>query len=224
MKTGLVFFMVIAFAAAAGAGLIYYENEAQYMFALWGQEVTWVNFDYLPNGTPLATGAPLTGLEWASQHVVFSSAGNTLATAAPGIGGASSRPNTLAVVNSGSPYDSLLITFTDPAVAAGLTFIGPDFADQGDRIIVRATDGTIMAEMPMSYAGMATPGIDIGFFAGFISDTPIGSIEFLRIASEGDPIRYDNLIFQPVPEPAAMLILAVGAVGLALRGRRKMQR
>jgi len=114
MKTATITAAAIAFllAATAGATPVVYEDETQFLVDLWGQPITWVNFDTFPSGEAVPTGAVLDGTEWASQGLVLTSTG-PLATAPSTIGTASSPPNYLSVDVSG-PTESLTLSFSTP--------------------------------------------------------------------------------------------------------------
>ena len=91
----------------------------------------------------------------------------------------------------------------------------------------RLTAGLRRAGLPLTVACFAAfpfaagaYAVDVGFFFGVISDDPISSIEIMRDWQSTDPIMYDNLVYKHVPEPATLIVLAMGAAGQVYRRRR----
>lgn len=113
----------------------------------------------------------------------------------------------------GTPAGSTLFTFSTPIRQFGgyMTTVS-DIADGS--ITFRDVNGDEIDTLPLT----ATPVV--WGFQGWESDTPIASIEVIGNGPFGNrPMQYDDLRITLVPEPAALGLLAVGA--LALLGRRR---
>lgn len=233
MRIVAITLLIVAIAHAATAAPTNFDDETRFLFALWGDDVTWVNFDEYPDGAPVPTGQTLTGDEWAMEDVIFSSPGNILSTTPTGIGTASSPPNYPSISDTGTGNQNLTITFDVPMIAVGFTLLGPDFVDEGDQIIFRAPGGGVVTTLPLPAAYMLLPPtgpqmvaaglqmVDPSFFVGLISDSqPIGSVDIMRVTSAGDPVAIDDVVFQ-VPEPSSIVLALLGCATLAWYRRRK---
>jgi hypothetical protein len=235
MRIIAITLLIVAIAHAATAVPTNFNDETRFLFALWGDDVTWVNFDEYPDGSPVPTGQTLTGDEWAMEDVIFSSPGNVLSTTPTGIGTASSPPNYFSISDTGTGNQNLTIAFDVPMIAVGFTLLGPDFAGDGDLIIFRAPDGGVVTTLPLPAASlqmmaatgpqMAAAGLQMGtdpsFFVGIISDgESIGSVDIMRSTWAGDPVAIDDVVFQ-VPEPSSIVLALLGCATLAWYRRRK---
>ncbi len=221
MKAVITVLLLIvgAATAAVAAPIQQYDDETRFLFALSEVDLTWVNFDASPQAAPIPTGQTLTGSEWASLGVVFSSPGNELVTSASVSGTASSPPNYLSVVDGGG-NENLIMSFDTPVWAVGFTLLGPDFASANDKIVFKSTAGGVIMEMGSPKMGFETPLWDPSFFVGLISEDPIGSVEILRGTSETDPVGLDDVIFA-VPEPDELVLVCLGCILLAWCRRKK---
>lgn len=212
--------LILAIVQAAIAVPTTFDDETRFLFALWGDDATWVNFDEFPDGAAVSTGQTLTGDEWAVADVIFSSPGNVLSTTLTGIGTASSPPNYLSISDAGTGNQNLTMTFDVPMIAVGFTLLGPNFADEGDQIIFRAPGGGVITTLSLPAASLLMEA-DPSFFVGLISDSQsIGSVEIMRVTSAGDPVAIDDVVFQ-VPEPSGIILALLGCATLAWYRRRK---
>jgi hypothetical protein len=107
------------------------------------------------------------------------------------------------------PANTLNITFASGQAAVGLDF-GALFSSVTSTLT--ASTGTAVTDTATASAGSTE-------FVGFVSTTPITS---LSLTVTGDSyVLEDVVLASPVPEPTtwAMLILAMGGLGAALRRR-----
>lgn len=64
------------------------------------------------------------------------------------------------------------------------------------------------------------PNINGGFF-GFISDVAFTSVDFVLTSGAADGFAIDNVVYSPVPLPAAAWLFGSGLLGLVGMSRRK---
>lgn len=83
---------------------------------------------------------------------------------------------------------------------------------------VQLFDGANVSLGSLSLAGAPDPTFDGGFL-GVESSVAFARAEITF--SGGDRFAFDNLQFEPVPEPGSLLLLGTGALGLALRRLRR---
>ncbi len=192
-------------------GFRVFDNEDEFYASLNPDTVVVVDFDHFPDGTPVPTGYDragnwsgyeLKGDEWASLGITFSTpSGQPMSTVhITEFEGTwhnySSPPNSLTigqppfvgygVVHSENTEDSLCIHFSPARRAAGLVFIDNAPTDK-ERVIFRAEDGSVIAELPSPFTGYLS-------FLGIIADTPIAYIEIIEEKYDGDDVAYDDIV------------------------------
>lgn len=126
-----------------------------------------------------------------------------------------------AFVGSSHPDEALTVSFLGGNVTAvGANFFATNLSDafQVAAMALTLSDGTVLS---------FTPGSAADSYRGFVSDVPITSL----VISGPGAFRYaglDNLtvgttVVSPVPEPARVLLLALGLAALAgqLAARRR---
>jgi hypothetical protein len=178
---------------------------------------TTVNFDSQAVGTDL-TGQTLSGATFtpnsASPLLVISGATGVRFPMSP-----SSGLNLLSPGGSNTSLedDGLIITFGIPTQAAGLdvvfdvpdgaSFVGVSFFDASN---------TLIASNSFIPAPSGAPGYQ---FVGLVADTAIiKRIVFTEFdpTAPDDHVGYDTLTFMAIPEPSAVALLLLGAVGVAV--------
>lgn len=168
-----------------------------------------INFDVFPDGANVADGTSVTS-QYAQWGVLFSgpSAPRANGQHQDHYGPLASPPNVLIAGDS-----QIWLNFIDPfsGLDAPTSAVGADiiFRNTGDVTTLEVFD-----EFGVSLGSVTTPpDTDVGdeVFIGF-SDPLIYSATFFF--DTGDPtVGIDNLIMEPVPEPATILILGLGCIG-----------
>jgi hypothetical protein len=108
--------------------------------------------------------------------------------------------------------DSVGLNLSTIGIFSGVILAG----SVGDDLDVSVNGGSPFVVHPIVKPGFA--------FAGFVSDAPISTIEISAAGSNTFRIVADNVLLSsssPVPEPASLISMAIGAIGLAGYLRRK---
>jgi hypothetical protein len=151
--------------------------------------VSLIDFETLPDGTPLSDGMNLTGDEYSSLGVTLSAPGEDfLQVFGPHepfepIGTLSLSPGT-------GPFtppvdgtdDDLHITFSTPVSAVGFYIL--DLGGRDESVTFFDENGEIITSMPLNeFVGIASPNVKIS------------KVSILEDADDGDDIAYDNIYF-----------------------------
>ncbi len=189
--------VVLGLPGAARAGFVTYTDEAAFRAA--AGAVQEIDFETLPDGSPSVHGTLITpDFNYTDQGVTFSSPFPVLAVGgSPGFFGLASQ------IADTTARNWIIADLVTPATAVGIVFPGGttlSFFDINDDLVGTA-----------SFIGAGS-----SFFLGVVSDTPIGAAIQDR-GSSGESM--DSFLFTPVPEPATLLLVAVGALGVAIRRR-----
>jgi hypothetical protein len=118
---------------------------------------------------------------------------------------------------------AFLANLSQPTYLFGLDF--GDLADDDDLVTLQAFSGpnqtgALLATETFPYPGKAFPAVESISIAGPL---PALSLRFFGEATVPNTVYFDNfrLETESVPEPASLLLLAGGLVGVAFRRRRK---
>lgn len=155
-----------------------------------------IDFATLPDGSSSVPGTPITSeFNYTSQGALLSSPFPDLAI---GTFDEVSGFPIMALNPDSSERNWITINFSPPILALGVFFPGTT------TLSVNGIEETLLGSV--SHGGSGP-----GWFAGFLSDTPIYS----AVADRGASFQsLDSVLFAPVPEPVTLVLLAIGAVAI----------
>lgn len=160
-----------------------------------------IDFSVLPDGSPSYSGALITPeFNYTDWGVEFSS--NHPDTAPLQIVGDAEWLCACPINTSDPNRNWIIAEFVEPVTAIGILF-------GGDQALTIYSERTLLASRVFGGSGFP-------FFLGLISDEPIISA---RIDAGDNTSAISSFYFSPVPEPATLLLLGVGA--FAVLRRRK---
>lgn len=190
---------VAVFAGFTEASPAWFPNDYDGFIAAAGN-VHEIDFEKLPDGTPSIPNTPITPeFNYTNQGVTFSSPNPVLEIGWPLLG------NYPLHANDPSYEDAWVVgELVTPATAVGISFPGHS------TMAIYDTDGALVESMYFGAGGNFV-------FLGVISDIPIGRVE-ATAGSEGEAIW--SFWFTPVPEPGALMLVAVGGGVVLLRRKR----
>lgn len=191
---------LLPFATAIRAGPLTFTDLDAFLQA--AGDVREIDFETLPDGSPSFSGALITAeFNYADQGAFFSPAAPILQIAGNPISGFNLRAGR---DGSGGPRNWIIAELVEPALAVGILF--PGFT----RLSVFGADNQeLIATGDFGGGGL-------GLFAGFVSEIPIG-YAIMDTGIEVESIH--SFLFVPIPEPATLVLVALGALMLPRRRR-----
>jgi len=175
-----------------------------------------INFDTLPGGIAVTT-------QYQSLGAVFSSNNDTAALIFSDPAEAKSQPNILVGNNN---FSNIYLRFIDPvtgnfSTASSVSVYAISVGFSRWSVTAKNGDGQTLETFVLQHLAGPVNGLGNQDLLTFASSS-IASIDFVFTStSPGDGIGIDNLSFisQPVPEPSAATLLAVGIALFGLRLR-----
>ena len=194
---------VLAMPAMTNAGVISFIDDYDGFVAAAGAVQT-IGFEILPDGSPAIAGTEITPeFNYTDWGVNFSSPVPSLRFEGNAISG-------YGIAADSYPADQrnwIIADFVAPATAVGVFYPTSYYTVS----ILDAQQSLLATE---SHFGVGDPYL----FLGFVSDVPIGSI----IVDSGWTRTFlESFHFTPIPEPATLALLAIGAT--AVIGRRNQR-
>lgn len=187
--------------ASAGAHATWFTDQATFLAAI---DPTY----YLEQFDNFDFGSPLAGdLSWSAPGA------NGYGWDASATNGLYSLPG---AISTNVPEEAITITFTgNPVTAFGLNLSNTDF------------DGNLIAgDVTLSLSNGAMNTVNVGAnqaFLGWVGNDVLTSASFIAVSAADDYVQGDDVYTgaAPVPEPASMVALAVGAAALLRRRAKK---
>lgn len=214
--------LAIFVASPAHATVITYTSSTSFFASLGGFGVTEEDYEALPMGTPIPSGAVVNDLLYTFSvgsgvvGNVYSDLGTrSLYGEKDGVPGVS--PSDIFF-----PGDSFTVSFPGPVYAVGGFFNIRNSTSVSDYVFVSTEVGTAFSGGP---TWEPTSGF---FFVGLMSDVPFGTATFGATPGAPSGYNFDNLTYAPVPapapvpEPGNLALLVTGLAALLLRRRHKV--
>jgi hypothetical protein len=172
-----------------------------------GELPTWAVAPAFTGGSPGSAanlGSIMRSIRWSQGRDVNGDTGNQLTIDITGL-------------NDGALYDVQLL-FNEGGAAADRRFdIGVDGTLVVDDFSSQGGNGTYTASNSFAYQGIFGPGADGAL--NIVLDDDLGGDPFS--GTDGNPILQGVIVHLVVPEPASGALFGLGAIGLALRRRRR---
>jgi hypothetical protein len=188
----IVGLLSVCSAARGGAVTVFTDLEA---FRAAAGDVHEIDFETLPDGSPSYFGALITPeFNYAEQGVEFSPKEPLLFISGNPISG---FHLTAGSFESGGPRNWMVAELVAPAYAVGIIYPGDSY------LTLYTPDGSFLDTWVFGGSGSR--------FLGVVSDVPIGTAVIDRM---GNSATVESFFYTPVPEPATLTFLAIGAFAL----------
>jgi hypothetical protein len=167
---------------------------------------------------PTETGVPVDGVTIGGVLLNFSVGGSPSNDAI--IDGGPGHTNHITVANIEGPSTGVLsLLFPSLQNRIGYGFAVLAIGNVANVTTIEVFDAANMSLGSLSFNGVPDPNFP-GGFAGLESTVPFLRAE-VRWSPQTEAFAFDNLRFEPVPEPGTMLLLGAGLVGVVGATRRK---